>query len=390
MERNLRFDEYVDRRNTKSLKYDFAAERGATKEALPMWVADMDFKTSSYVIDALKQTAEHGIFGYSERDNSFTEALVDWEKRRHGYDIKPEWIINTPGIVFALATAVKAFTKEGDAVIIQQPVYYPFSEVIVDNDRRLISSDLVLNEETHSYEIDFADFEKKVKEEKVKLFFLCNPHNPTGRVWTKEELIKLGDICVENGVIIVSDEIHRDFVFEGKHIEFTTLKKEYEWQTIVCTSPSKTFNLAGLQISNIYIPNPVLRKKVKYQIAASGYSQVGVMGLVACEAAYRNGDEWLEGVLKYLKENREYLEKRITGEFPKIKLIRQEGTYLSWLDFREYGQSGAELKKRLLTEAGLWFDGGEMFGKTGDGFERVNIACPRKTLEEALNRLKRL
>ncbi|MBP5198258.1 MAG: aminotransferase class I/II-fold pyridoxal phosphate-dependent enzyme, partial [Lachnospiraceae bacterium] len=190
MERNLRFDEYVDRRNTKSLKYDFAAERGATKDALPMWVADMDFKTSSYVIDALKETAEHGIFGYSERDNSFTEALVDWEKRRHGYDIKPEWIINTPGIVFALAQAVKAFTKEGDAVIIQQPVYYPFSEVIVDNDRRLISSDLVLNEETHSYEIDFADFEKKIKEENVKLFFLCNPHNPTGRVWTREELIK--------------------------------------------------------------------------------------------------------------------------------------------------------------------------------------------------------
>ena len=298
MERNLDFDTVVDRKNTNCLKYDFAVERGMPEDVLPLWVADMDFKTSSYVQDALNKQIEHGIFGYSESKDEYFEAVSGWMKRHHDWEVSKDWLVKTPGVVFALAMAVQTFTDPGDKVLIQLPVYYPFSGVIKGNGRVVVSNTLIYGEDRR-YHIDFDDFEKKIVDENIKLFFLCSPHNPVGRVWTKEELIQLGDICYRHHVIVVSDEIHADFVFNGKHQVFAGLKKEYEEITITCTAPSKTFNLAGLQVSNVFIANPKLRKAFCKQIDIAGYSQLNVMGLVACEAAYRDGDEWYEAMLKY-------------------------------------------------------------------------------------------
>lgn len=283
--------------------------------------------------------------------------------------------------------AVKAFTNEGDSVIIQQPVYYPFKETIEDNNRVVVNNSLK-NVNGH-YEIDFEDFERKVKENNVKLFILCSPHNPVGRVWKKWELEKLGDICVENNVTVVSDEIHSDFVYPGnKHTAFANIKEEFQNITVTCTAPSKTFNLAGLQVSNIIIPNDKLRKKFRKQISAAGYSQVNALGLVACESAYRNGRQWLDSLKEYLIENinfvRDYLEENI----PSIKLIEPEGTYLIWLDFGELGLENEELEDLIINKSGLWLDSGAIFGEDGKGYQRINIACPRKTLEQALNQLK--
>mgnify|MGYP003101752011 FL=1 len=273
--------------------------------------------------------------------------------------------------------AVKAFTNEGDSVIIQQPVYYPFKETIEDNNRVVVNNSLK-NVNGH-YEIDFEDFERKVKENNVKLFILCSPHNPVGRVWKKWELEKLGDICVENNVTVVSDEIHSDFVYPGnKHTAFANIKEEFQNITVICTAPSKTFNLAGLQVSNIIIPNDKLRKKFRKQISAAGYSQVNALGLVACESAYRNGRQWLDSLKEYLIENinfvRDYLEENI----PSVKLIEPEGTYLMWLDFGELGLENEELEDLIINKSGLWLDSGAIFGEDGKGYQRINVACPRK------------
>lgn len=385
-ERNLDFDTVVDRRNSNCLKYDFAIERGKPAGVLPLWVADMDFKVSSYITDALAGLAEHGIFGYSEVKDSYYEALSGWIRRRYNWEPRKEWLVKTPGIVFALATAVRAFTKEGEGVLIQQPVYYPFSEVITDNKRRLVNSPLVWNKDG-SYCMDYEDFERKIVRENVKLFILCNPHNPVGRVWSREELITIGDICLKHNVIVVSDEIHADFVWEGRHEVFLGLKKEYEKNSIVCTSPSKTFNIAGLQVSNIFIPDKRLSEEFNREFAATGYSQLNIAGLVAGEAAYRYGEEWFEAVSEYIKENADFVKAYIERRLPKVRMTRLEGTYLVWLDFREYGLEAEELEHRILYKAGVWLDGGEMFGSYGEGFQRINIACPRKVLEQALEKI---
>lgn len=385
-ERNLNFDDRAERRNTKSLKYDFAAERGKPENVLPLWVADMDFKVSSYITDALGKMVEHGIFGYSEADQSYVESVRGWMRRRYDWEVQPEWLIKTPGIVFALAMAVRAFTKEGDGVLIQKPVYYPFSEVILDNHRRVINNALVQNEDG-SYQINFADFEKKIVEEKVKLFLLCNPHNPVGRVWTREELVRMGDICRKHHVLVVSDEIHADFVWERKHEVFLNLKAEYQENSIVCTSPSKTFNLAGLQVSNIFIANEKLAAAFRREVNAAGYSQLNLAGLVACEAAYRQGEEWFLAVSEYIRGNAVFVKRYLEQRLPKVTMTRLEGTYLVWLDFRAYGLSDEELERRLLEEAGVWLDSGRMFGREGEGFQRINIACPRSLLQEALDRI---
>lgn len=385
-EKNLNFDTIIDRKNTKSLKYDSAVKRGKPADVLPLWVADMDFRVSSYVIEALDDMTKHGIFGYSESDDKYFDAVSGWMKRHYNWDVHEEWLVKTPGIVFALAMAVKAYSKEGEGVLIQQPVYYPFSEVILDNKRKLVVSELKQADDGKYY-IDYEDFEKKIVEENVKLFILCNPHNPVGRVWTKDELAKIGDICIKHNVTVVSDEIHADFVFERKHTVFTTVKEEYKDIAIVCTSPSKTFNIAGFQVSNIFIANDELRKKFSEQVNCTGYSQLNLTGLVACEAAYIYGEEWYEAVLKYIKSNAEYVDNFLKEKLPKVRMTELEGTYLVWLDFREYGLSDLELNKSIIHKAGLWLDRGSLFGKSGEGYQRINIACPRSILNEALEKL---
>ncbi len=385
-EKNLDFGRIIDRRNTKSVKYDLAAKKGMPEDVLPLWVADMDFRVSSYIQEAIARQVEHGVFGYSDTGEEYFEAVKGWMKRHHGWDVEADWLVKTPGVVFALSLAVKAFTEPGDSVLIQQPVYYPFKRVVEVNGRRTISNTLVY--ENNKYFMDFEDFEEKIIQEKIKLFILCNPHNPVGRVWTEDELVRIGDICQKHHVIVVSDEIHGDFAFKGKHHVFAGLKKEYGEFTVTCTAPSKTFNLAGLQLSNIFISNPELRRAFRRQLDIVGYEEPNIMGMVACEAAYRDGDEWYEAMLEYVAGNiaftREYVEKNIPG----VTMAEHEGTYLVWLDFRQLGMTGEELEEMIVQRARLWLDGGAMFGESGTGFQRVNVACPRKILEEALERMK--
>jgi cystathionine beta-lyase len=289
--------------------------------------------------------------------------------------------------VFALAMAVKAYTEPGDSVIIQMPVYYPFREVIEDNGRVVVNNSL--KNVNGQYEIDFEDFEQKIRENQVKLFLLCSPHNPVGRVWKEWELRKLADICRKYGVVIVSDEIHSDFVYgENHHTVLANLAPEYAEMTVTCTAPTKTFNLAGLQISNIWISNPTLRAKFKKQVDGAGYSQVGLMGLVGCQAAYEEGEEWLSQLLPYLQGNLDFLRSYLKENLPEITMTEPEGTYLIWLDFRALNFTEAQREELIVKKAKLWLDSGAMFGPDGEGFERINIACPRSTLKQALDQLK--
>ncbi|MFQ9515888.1 MAG: MalY/PatB family protein [Eubacterium sp.] len=382
------FDRIIERKGTNCLKYDFAKERGMSEDVLPLWVADMDFPTAPEILDRLHRTVDHGIFGYSEGKEAYFEAVKSWYKENFDWEIKRNWLIKTPGVVFGLAMAVKAFTKVGDSVLIQQPVYYPFSEVIEDNNRKLINNSLK-NVDGH-YEIDFEDFEKKIKDNNIKLFILCNPHNPVGRVWKREELLKIGDICLKNHVIVVSDEIHSDFIYPGyKHTVFASLSKEIADITITCTAPSKTFNLAGLQISNIFVSNVELKRKLKKEIAAAGYSQVNIMGLAACQAAYEEGKEWLDQLKDYLMENVNFVRNYLKDNIPQVKLTEPEGTYLIWLDFRELNLEDKQLEDLIVNRAKLWLDSGSIFGDDGKGYQRINIACPRAILKQAMEQLKR-
>lgn len=387
-EKNLDFDTVLDRRNTNSLKYDCAKMFGKPENALPLWVADMDFRISSYIQEAITASVEHGIFGYSEPGEEYFEAVRDWMRKHHNFNVERKWLVKTPGIVYALAMAVKAYTKENDAVILQQPVYYPFRNVIENNGRRVVNNPLK-QDETGKYYMDFADLENKIVSEQVKLMFLCNPHNPVGRVWTKAELCRLGDICYRNKVIVVSDEIHADFIFSGTHQVFMELKEEYKEITVTCTSPSKTFNIAGLQISNIFIANPELKRAFRNQIKATGLDEMNAVGLVACQAAYKYGEEWYRRMLSYIKENISYLKDYLSENLPMVKMIEPEGTYLVWLDFRELGLNTDELEELIVKKAGLWLDGGTMFGEEGKGFQRVNAACPRSVLTQALEQLRK-
>jgi cystathionine beta-lyase len=382
------FDKMTDRRGTNCLKYDFAAERGKPEGILPLWVADMDFPTAPGVLERLQKAVDHGIFGYSEGKDDYFQAVAGWYEKHFDWKVSRSWLVKTPGVVFALAMAVQAFTKEGDAVLLQQPVYYPFSEVILDNHRELVNSPLKLV--NGHYEIDFEDFEQKIVEHQVKLFLLCSPHNPVGRVWKEWELRKIGEICLKHSVLVVSDEIHSDFVRPGhKHIVFASLSPELADITVTCTAPSKTFNLAGLQVSNIFIPNHDLKVKFKKAITRIGYSQVNLMGLLACQAAYEDGEEWLQQLKEYLEGNLQFVKNYLEEKIPEIKLIEPEGTYLIWLDFRSLGMTEEEREELIVKKAHLWLDSGAMFGVDGEGFERINIACQRKTLQQALDQLEK-
>ena len=380
------FDKIIDRHGTNCLKFDFAKERGKNGDELSLWVADMDFQVAKPITDALQAQVNHGIYGYSEVKSDYFEIVKNWFKDNFDWEIKKGSLVKTPGVVYAIAMAVKAFTKEGEAVIIQQPVYYPFSEMIIANNRKLVNSPLVLKD--GRYEIDFEDFEKKIVKNNVKLFILCSPHNPVGRVWSVEELKKIGDICIKHGVVIFSDEIHADFVYEpNKHHVFASLGESYAANSVIATAPSKSFNIAGLQVSNIFIENKKLCDAFRNEIVKSGYSQLNTMGLVAARAAYESGKEWLDEVRAYIKDNliffRDYLKENI-GE---LSLIEPEGTYLVWVDFRKLGLSEKQREDLIVNKAKLWIDSGAMFGVDGEGFERFNIACPREYLKMALDSL---
>ena len=385
---NFDFDKPIDRTGTDSLKHDFFTERAMPCDTLPMWVADMDFAVPPAVIQALTTRCEHGVFGYTDAKEDYYRVLQHWFSRRYSWDIQPAWVVKTPGVVYAICTAVRAFTLPGDAVLIQQPVYYPFVSAVKNNNRKLIVS--TLRYDNGSYQMDFADFEDKIIQNNVRLFTLCNPHNPVGRVWTKEELTRIGDICLRHNVLVLSDEIHADFVHAGhSHTVFASISPAFADNTVTCTSPSKTFNLAGLQISNILISNESLLRRFKQEIHRTGYDEPNIMGIVACKAAYEHGEEWLDALLVYLADNVALVRDFVRDRLPKISLVEPEGTYLVWLDFSRLGLSDDALNELIIHKAKLWLDAGTMFGAGGSGFQRINLACPRSVVQEALLRIEK-
>lgn len=382
------FNKITDRQNTNAVKFDLAVSRGKPADVLPLWVADMDFPTAPEILDALHSKVNHGIFGYSVPGESFYEAVKKWQKSEHDFEISKNWVVTTPGVVFAIATAIKAFTKEGEAVLIQTPVYYPFKNMIEANNRKLVTSSLF--EKDGKWQIDFEDFEKKIEENAVKLFILCSPHNPVGRVWTREELSRLSEICLRHNVLVFADEIHNDFVFEpNKHTVYSTISKEAALNSIVSTSASKTFNLAGLQFSINFIQNPELKRKFYDERAKTGYDEPGLMGLVATQAAYEHGKEWLSALKEHLSSNLDFVRKFVKENLPKASLIEPEGTYLLWLDFSDYAYSDEELDDLIVNKAKVWLDRGTMFGTEGNCYQRINIATPLPILKEALERISK-
>lgn len=381
------FDTVPNRRGTNCFKYDFAREMGMPEDVLPLWVADMDFPTAPAVLERLHALAEHGIFGYTGVKDAYFSAVHNWYAQRFGWETQRSWLVTTPGVVFAIAIAIRAFTQKGDAILIQQPVYYPFANKVTENDRQLVVNPLVLK--NGRYEMDFADMERKIVDYHVKMLLLCSPHNPVGRVWTKEELLRVGEICQKHGVLVVSDEIHADFTYAGHtHRVFASVKSEFANFTITCTAPSKTFNLAGLQNSNIFIPNRQLRHAYKKELSACGCGGTNCMGMAACQAAYEAGTDWLEQLKQYLAGNLAYIRQFLREKLPDIALIEPEGTYLVWLDLRKLGLTEQQQRQLIVQDAKLWLDTGTLFGQGGEGFERINIACPRTTIEQAMQRLE--
>lgn len=383
---NYDFDTVTDRKNTNAIKYDLAKKRGKPEDAVSLWVADMDFPTAPCIQKAVAEKAAHGIWGYSRPDNRYYDALKKWYKERHNFEVQNEWVVNTPGVCFALAAAVKAFTKEGESVLIQKPVYYPFFNIINSLQRKVVNSSLILK--NNHYEIDFDDFERKIVQENVKMFILCSPHNPGGRVWTKQELQKISEICLAHNVLVVSDEIHSDITFGSNvHTVYGSLSEQALKNSIICTAPSKSFNLAGLQFSNIFIADEKLRKAFSEELDKTGYDEPSVFGIVAATAAYSEGADWFDSVKSYIWENILFAKKYIEENAPQIKVLVPEGTYLLWLDFSKTGLSDSEINDRVLNKAKVWLDSGSMFGKEGEKFQRINCATPRIILEDALKRI---
>lgn len=383
---NYDFDTVVNRKNTNAIKYDLAKKRGKPEDAVSLWVADMDFPTAPCIQKAVAEKAAHGIWGYSRPDNRYYDALKKWYKERHNFEVQNEWVVNTPGVCFALATAVKAFTKEGESVLIQKPVYYPFFNIINSLQRKVVNSSLILK--NNHYEIDFDDFERKIVQENVKMFILCSPHNPGGRVWTKQELQKISEICLAHNVLVVSDEIHSDITFGSNvHTVYGSLSEQALKNSIICTAPSKSFNLAGLQFSNIFIADEKLRKAFSEELDKTGYDEPSVFGIVAATAAYSEGADWFDSVKSYIWENILFAKNYIEENASQIKVLVPEGTYLLWLDFSKTGLSDSEINDRILNKAKVWLDSGSMFGKEGEKFQRINCATPRIILEDALKRI---
>ena len=381
------FDRVIDRRGTNCAKFDAAKEHGYRSDILPLWVADMDFQAPPCVLEALGKALEHGIFGYPVTGQGYYDAIIRWFDTRFDWKIRQEWLIQTPGVVFALSTAVRAATRPGDAVLVQPPVYYPFYNVIRQNDRKVVESPLIYGD--GKYSIDFADVERKIVENGVKLFILCSPHNPVCRVWTEDELSRLGAICKAHGVTVISDEIHCDFAFPGHpHTPFVKACPDMADNTIICTAPSKSFNLAGLQTSNIFIPGEELRKAFQREMDIVSYHGVNCLGAVACQAAYEEGAEWLDACKAYMLENLNFVRSFLGEHLPQIRLVEPEGTYFAWLDCSGLGLTPEALEELIVHRAGLWLDSGAIFGESAAQFQRVVLACPRATLQCALEKLK--
>ena len=398
------FDKVIDRKGTNCSKWDNCKNVFGREDLLPMWVADTDFEAPKEAIDAMKKRLEHGIYGYTYRSESFNNAIVNWMKKRHGWDIKSEWITFSPGIVPAISMAVNSFTHPGDKVIIQTAIYPPFQSVVERNGRIRIDNELVFID--GRYQMDIDKLEEQISlndisytnnttnnnrgfDNRVKLLLLCNPHNPSGRVWTKEELKKIGEICLKNNIIILSDEIHSDIIYKGyKHIPIASLSKELEQKTITCIAPSKTFSLAGLSTSAIIIPNKEIRKMFNNTLQTLEVDGGNIFGSIALEAAYNYGEKWLEELLTYLEGNLNYLMKYFKEKIPAIKPIRPEATYLIWLDCSKLGLEGKDLVDFFVNEAKVGVNPGFKFGESGRTFIRLNFGCPLSILDEGLKRIE--
>ena len=380
------FDKVILRSGTRCLKYDLRERYIKVKDTIPMWVADMDFEAPFEVLEAIRQRAEHGIFGYTVRTDDYYNAVIDWMRRRFAWEVKQSWITFTPGVIPALNLAVKAFTNPGDKVIIQPPVYHPFMNAVINNGRRLVNNQLI-QLENGTYTIDFDNLERSI-DEQTKLIIFCSPHNPVGRVWRLEELNRLAKICLKYDLVVVSDEIHADLIMPGhKHTVLETLDDEIASRVVTCTAPNKTFNIAGLGLANIIISNASLRNKFNTELSKTGLTMTNTFGIEATIAAYRYCESWLEALKSYLHANFKFLETFIHDHLPQVKVTPLEGTYLIWLDFRDIGYSDDEIKETLLNRAKVRLSHGSTFGKGGEGFQRINIATTREILEHGLKRI---
>lgn len=381
-----RFDEIIDRTQTDSVKWSINERLFGRKDVLAMWVADMDFRAPEVVVQALVARAEHGIYGYAIRPDSYYQAVMDWLEKRHGWKTERAWQITSPGVVPALSMAMLAYTLPGDKVVIQPPVYHPFNRVIQNNGRQVVENDLI--NDNGYYRMDFEKLERQLTDPRVRMFVLCSPHNPVGRVWTREELARLGELCLKHNVLMISDEIHSDLVFSwAKHIPYASISPEMAQNSVTLLAPSKTFNIAGLNTSITIIPHPGLNTRfcqIQENLALGGSSVFGLTGL---ETAYRYGEAWMEELLDYLEGNLTFLEAFIRERIPQIKVRKPEGTYLVWLDCRALNLNRADLRHFLIHQAGLGLDEGAVFGTPGEGFMRMNTACPRATLAQALEQL---
>ena len=382
------FNEKIDRRNNHSAKWEEMGNKFVSNDLWPMWIADMDLKTAPVIIDAMREKLEQGIFGYVYRPASYYQSAADWIERRFDYKIDPKTLINSPGVVPTLSILVRLMTKADEKVLIQSPVYYPFSAVVRENERELVVNSLV-KDETGYYTIDFEDFEKKVSDEKVTLFIMCSPHNPVGRIWKREELQKMSELCLKYNVRVIADEIWRDIVMPGhKHIPAASLSKEIEHNTITCFSPTKTFNIAGLQASFATLPREEEWKMLDEELGRLDVKRNSPFSLVGFKAAYTKGEEWLEELLIHLDGNMDYVVNFVKERIPEVKVRKSEGTYLMWLDFSGLGMTKEELSMFMQKEAKIALDDGFWFGENGAGFERMNIACPRYMVEEGMNRIE--
>lgn len=379
------FDEIIPRRGSNSYKWDTVE----TDNILPMWVADMDFRTAIPIINALHRRVEHGIFGYTKVPQAYFDATISWFGKKHNFTIEKKWILFTTGVVPALSAIIKALTVAGDKVIVQSPVYNCFFSSIRNDDCEIISNDLIYQNGTYS--IDFDDLEKKATDPKVKLLLLCNPHNPVGRCWTKEELIRIGEICLRNNVIVVSDEIHCDLIYEGHtHIPFAFISEEFLQNSVTCIAPTKTFNLAGIQVANIIVADESIRQRIDKALNINEVCEINAFAVEALIAAYNEGEEWLDELKVYLYDNYKYLKDFFQEYLPHLPVLPLEATYLVWVDCSALGISSKEIADKLLSAEKLWVNEGTMYGVPGENFIRINIACPKQLLIEGLQRIKNI